>query len=56
VAPDLWRGDPAMIRAGLTTDGEIARLLAELKRLADDERVLLAQARKPAVSAVKLDS
>jgi len=44
-----------MIRAGLATEGEIATLLAELKRLADDESVLL-QARMRAVSAVKLDS
>ena len=45
-----------MIRAGLATEGEIATLLAELKRLADDESVLLVQARMRAVSAVKLDS
>ena len=44
---------PAMIRAGLATEGEIATLLAELKRLTDDENVLLVQARMPAVSAVK---
>jgi predicted O-methyltransferase YrrM len=44
---------PAMIRAGLATEGEIATLLAELKRLARDENVLLVQARMPAVSAVK---
>jgi ubiquinone/menaquinone biosynthesis C-methylase UbiE len=44
---------PAMMRAGLATEGEIATLLAELKRLARDENVLLVQARMPAVSAVK---
>jgi hypothetical protein len=44
---------PAMIRAGLATEGEIATLLAELKRLARDENVLLVQARMPAMSAVK---
>jgi hypothetical protein len=42
-----------MMRAGLATEGEIATLLAELKRLARDENVLLVQARMPAVSAVK---
>jgi hypothetical protein len=44
---------PVMIRLGLVTQDEISVLLGELKRLALDEQVLLAQARMPAVSAVK---
>jgi hypothetical protein len=44
---------PAMIRLGLVTQDEISVLLGELKKLALDEQVLLAQARMPAVSAVK---
>jgi ubiquinone/menaquinone biosynthesis C-methylase UbiE len=44
---------PAMIRAEIVTEGEISKLLGEMKSLALDERVLLAQARMPAVSAVK---
>jgi ubiquinone/menaquinone biosynthesis C-methylase UbiE len=44
---------PVMIRLGLVTQDEISELLSELKRLAVDEQVLLAQARMPAVSAVK---
>jgi hypothetical protein len=44
---------PPMIRAGLATEDEITTLLADLKRLACDESVLLVQARMPAVSAVK---
>jgi hypothetical protein len=44
---------PVMIRLGLVTQDEISVLLSELKMLALDEQVLLAQARMPAVSAVK---
>ncbi len=44
---------PVMIRLGLVTQDEISVLLSELKKLAVDEQVLLAQARMPAVSAVK---
>jgi hypothetical protein len=42
-----------MIRLGLETEGEISELLGELKKLTLDEQVLLAQARMPAVSALK---
>jgi hypothetical protein len=43
-----------MIRAELATEDEIATLVAELKRLACDDSVLLAQARMPAAAlAVK---
>jgi hypothetical protein len=38
---------------GLVTEDEISELLGELKKLTLDEQVLLAQARMPAVSAVK---
>jgi hypothetical protein len=45
---------PPMIRAELATEDEIATLVAELKRLACDDSVLLAQARMPAAAlAVK---
>lgn len=44
---------PGILRAGLATEDEMATLLGELRRLVLDERVLLAQARMPAVSAVK---
>ena len=44
---------PVMIRLGLVTQDEISVLLTELKKLTVDEQVLLAQARMPAVSAVK---
>jgi len=44
---------PGILRAELATDDEMSTLLGELKRLVLDERVLLAQARMPAVSAVK---
>jgi hypothetical protein len=44
---------PPMIRAELATEDEIATLVAELKRLACDDSVLLAQARMPAALAVK---
>ncbi|HWW97311.1 MAG TPA: methyltransferase domain-containing protein [Edaphobacter sp.] len=44
---------PGIIRAKLATEDEMSALLGELERLVLDERVLLAQARMPAVSAVK---
>ncbi len=44
---------PGILRAELATEDEMSRLLGELERLVLDERVLLAQARMPAVSAVK---
>jgi hypothetical protein len=44
---------PGILRAELATEDEMSTLLGELKRLVLDERVLLAQARMPAVSAVK---
>jgi ubiquinone/menaquinone biosynthesis C-methylase UbiE len=44
---------PVMIRLVLITQDEISVLLGELKKLALDEQVLLAQARMPAVAAVK---
>jgi SAM-dependent methyltransferase len=44
---------PGIIHAGLATEDEMFKLLGELKRLVFDERVLLAQARMPAISAVK---
>jgi ubiquinone/menaquinone biosynthesis C-methylase UbiE len=44
---------PVMIRLGLVTQDEISVLLGEMKRLTVDDQVLLAQARMPAVSAVK---
>jgi SAM-dependent methyltransferase len=47
---------PGIIRAELATEDEMSTLLAELERLVLDERVLLAQARMPAVSAVKQDT
>jgi SAM-dependent methyltransferase len=43
----------AIVGAELATEDEMSRLLGELKGLVLDERVLLAQARMPAVSAVK---
>jgi SAM-dependent methyltransferase len=44
---------PGLVRAGLATEDEMSRLLGELESLVLDERILLAQARMPAVSAVK---
>jgi len=44
---------PGIIRAELATEDEMVRLLGELESLVLDQRVLLAQARMPAVSAVK---
>jgi SAM-dependent methyltransferase len=44
---------PGIIRAELATEDKMSALLGELKRLVLDERALLAQARMPAVSAVK---
>jgi hypothetical protein len=44
---------PGILRAELATEDEMSELLAELEKLVPDERVLLAQARMPAVSAVK---
>jgi ubiquinone/menaquinone biosynthesis C-methylase UbiE len=44
---------PVMIRLGLATQDEISLLLSEMKKLTLDDQVLLAQARMPAVSAVK---
>jgi SAM-dependent methyltransferase len=44
---------PAIVGAGLATEDEMSTLLGGLERLVLDERVLLAQARMPAVSAVK---
>jgi hypothetical protein len=41
------------IKLGLVTEDEISELLGELKSRPLDEQVLLAQARMPAVSAVK---
>ena len=42
-----------MIRLGLVTQDEISVLLGEMKKLTVDDQVLLAQARMPAVSAMK---
>lgn len=58
VGKDWWHQTfeevtPVMIRLGLVTEFEISELLGELKKLTLDEQVLLAQARMPAVSAVK---
>jgi SAM-dependent methyltransferase len=44
---------PGIIGARLATGDEMSTLLGELERLVLDERVLLAQARMPAVSAIK---
>jgi hypothetical protein len=44
---------PVMLRLGLVTPDEISVLLREMKKLTLDDRVLLAQARMPAVAAVK---
>jgi SAM-dependent methyltransferase len=43
---------PGIVSAGLATEDEMATLLGALEALVLDERVLLAQARMPAVSAV----
>jgi hypothetical protein len=44
---------PSIIRNELATREEIAVLLAEMKRVVDDENTLLAQACMPAVSGLK---
>ncbi|MGH9596249.1 MAG: hypothetical protein ACRD3K_05575, partial [Edaphobacter sp.] len=44
---------PTMIRLGISTHDEIAVVLDEMKKLTLNEQVLLAQARMPAVSAIK---
>jgi hypothetical protein len=44
---------PGVLHAELATEDQMSRLLGELERLVLDERVLLAQARMPAVSAMK---
>src|SRR5258708_2686620 len=58
VGKDWWHQTfeevtPVMIRLGLVTQDEISVLLSELKKLTVDDQVLLAQARMPAVAAVK---
>ncbi len=58
VGKDWWHQclveiTPGIIRAEVATEDEMSTLLGELESLVLDERVLLAQARMPAVAAVK---
>jgi SAM-dependent methyltransferase len=54
----LWEhsfaeGAPVVVRMGLATEGELKGLLEEMREVAKDERVLIAQACLPGVVAVK---
>lgn len=44
---------PVIVRAGVATEDELTRTLEEMRRLAEDERVLIAQWCMPGVIAVK---
>jgi ubiquinone/menaquinone biosynthesis C-methylase UbiE len=47
---------PSFVKAGLLTEGELRTLLTEMRRLADDERVLALMPRMSQVSARKLST